>query len=151
MDPVLEKLSQLRWAYADGDPNAYAEIGRRIAKAGREENGVLTYSQLVEGITFRLPNVRRGEPFQIDVSDWTQIDRAIVGEFLGKLSTETYERGGFLAGALVVSKLDWKPSEGFNELLREAGLLRGSNTSRATALWIEHMNKAREWYSANDW
>jgi hypothetical protein len=148
MDPVREKFDQIRWYYADKDPDARAELARRIRERARrgEESEPLTYSELVEGVVFRLPNVNGGVPFQLGMPEWTELDRKILGEFLGYISKESYEEGGIIASALVVSKTTSKPSEGFRALMRQVGLLRGSKSDDATLLWVSELRKAQDWY-----
>lgn len=81
MDKVLERFRGIKWNYAIRDEAARDELGRRIAEVGRRAD-LITYSDLVRGITFNLPNL--SEPrHQIDTGDWQELDRAIVGDFLG--------------------------------------------------------------------
>ena len=92
MDKIFERFRAIKWNYAPRDAAARAEIDRRIAEVGRKR-GLITYSDLVRDITFNLPNLR--EPnHQIDTTDWQDLDRAILGDFLGYLSMESYERAG---------------------------------------------------------
>jgi hypothetical protein len=145
MDKILERFRAIRWHYAPRDEAARAELGRRIADAGRR-GGLVTYSDLVRGITFNLPNLLEPKR-QIDTGDWQDLDRAIVGDFLGYLSMESYERAGFFSSALVVSKQDGTPGEGFYNLLKELGLIASSKTDKAMFLWSDHVDKAHKWYS----
>jgi hypothetical protein len=145
MDKILERFGSIKWNYAPRDPAARAELDRRIAEVGRRR-GLITYSDLVRGITFNLSNLR--EPHhQIDTGDWQDLDRVIVGDFLGYLSMESYERAGFFASALVVSKQDGTPGEGFYNLLKDLGLIASSKTDKAMFLWSDHVDKAHKWYS----
>jgi hypothetical protein len=140
MDKILERFRGLKWNYAPRDDAARAELDRRIRR------GLITYSDLVRGITFNLSTLR--EPrHQIDTSDWQDLDRAILGDFLGYLSMESYERAGFFSSALVVSKQDGSPGEGFYNLLKELGLIASSKTDKAMYLWADHVAKAHTWYS----
>ena len=146
MDKVLEGLRAIPWRYAPQDPSAQAELASRIAKKGRLGD-LISYSDLVRNITFSLPSLR--EPLhRIDTADWQDLDRAIVGDFLGYLSMESYERGGFFASALVVGKNSQVPGEGFYNLLKELGLIASSKADKATYLWLDHVRKAHEWYQA---
>ena len=74
-------------------------------------------------------------------------DRAILGDFLGYLSMESYERAGFFSSALVVGKQAGSPGEGFYNLLKELGLISSSKTDKAMYLWADHVAKAHTWYS----
>lgn len=142
---VLDKFRAIQWSYADKDTKAGEEMRRRIANAARR-NKLIYYSDLVAGVTFRLPNVAGGEPFQIDPSEWSILDRDILGDYLGYLSLETYERHGFLASALAVSKNDDMPSEGFWNLMKLLGLVKNSKTDKAMYFWSDEVAKARAWY-----
>ena len=144
MDTILEKFRAIQWRYAPQDPVARAELGRRIAEAGRREQ-LIPYSDLVRNITFVLPSLREPE-HRIDTAEWEDIDRTIIGDFLGYLSMESYEIGGFFASALVVSKETRLPGEGYFNLLKELGLLKSSKTDKAAYLWADHVRKAQEWY-----
>jgi len=145
MQSVLDRFRAIRWSYADKDVAAAHEMRRRIAQAARK-NKLIRYSDLISGVTFRLPNVAGGEPFHIDPSDWSDLDRAILGDYLGYLSPETYESHGFLASALVVSKNDDTPSEGFWNLMKILGLVGNSKSDKAMFFWADEVKKAREWY-----
>ena len=78
------------------------EFARRIRDAVREGKRTLTYSELANGVTFHLPNVNDGQPYQIDVHDWKDLDRAIVGDFLGTIVADSYRAGRFFASAIVI-------------------------------------------------
>lgn len=144
MDKTLERFRAIRWHYAPQDSAARAELARRIADAGRREQ-LISYSDLVKNVSFVLPSLREPE-HRIDTSEWQDIDRAIVGDFLGYLSMESYERGGFFASALVVGKENRLPGEGYYSLLKELGLIKSSKTDKAAYLWADHVQKAQEWY-----
>jgi hypothetical protein len=135
----------MRWDFGDKDDHARAELARRIAEAGRRRS-LITYSELVEGVEFVLPNVK-DSPRIIDPRDWEDLDRAIVGSFLGYISMESYARGKFFASALVVGKRDGSPGEGFYNLMKELGLIKSSRTDKALHLWAEHVAKAHQWYA----
>jgi hypothetical protein len=126
------------------DPRALAELEARIAAVAKRRS-LLTYSDLVRGVAFNLPTLR--EPRRtIDVYDWQELDRAIVGDYLGYISMRSYALGKFFSSALVVTKLDGLPSEGFYTLLRDLGLITSSRTDKAMLLWAEHVAKAHTWY-----
>jgi hypothetical protein len=144
MDSILEHFQRIQWRYAPQDAAAKAELETRIAKAGRRESWI-TYSDLVRGVHFHLPTLTEPQ-HSIDPAEWTELDRAIVGDFLGYLSMESYAEGGFFSSALVVTKLDGKPGEGFFSLLKELGLISSSKTDKAMYLWSDHVNMAHEYY-----
>jgi len=144
MDTILEQLEGIRWRYATGDPAALSEMESRIATAGRKRS-LITYSELVRGITFNLPNIHK--PRTIDVTNWQELDRAIVGDFLGYISMRSYERAQLFASALVVSKMDGSPGDGFHSLLKQLGLIPNLRSAKALDLWAEHVAKAHTWFA----
>jgi len=73
VDEVLERLTAIEWAYADYDLGALTELKRRIADRARTSNPLQSYSELVEGVVFHLPNVAGGTPYEIDTSEWTSL------------------------------------------------------------------------------
>jgi hypothetical protein len=102
MDKIVEKFRQMTWRYAPQDPGGCAELRARLAESGRR-GSLTTYSELVRGITFSLPSLRLPE-HRIDTAEWQDLDRVIVGDFLGFLSMESYEQAGFFCSALAVSR-----------------------------------------------
>lgn len=147
---IPRELRVRRWPYADGSAAAVAELGRRIAEVGRRE-GTISYSDVVRGIELRLPNVHDGHPFELGVPDWPDLDRAILGELLGKLSLDSLDRGDFLASAVVTSKVSGEPSEGFWALVSELGFFQSSNEEKRALYWSDGLRRAHEWYAANTW
>lgn len=150
MDNVGMRLAAMKFEYGDADDAAYAEISKRVVDAARRQTRTLTYTQAASGIAFRLPQLRQN-PHLIDVVDWPIRDRNIIASFLGRLSAESYARGGFLASAVVVSKDDKRPGEGFFNLARDAGILSTNNADRALQFWIDELTKAIEWFDGNEW
>lgn len=144
MDAVQQKFDEIEWSYATGDAKALRELEERIASAGRKR-GLITYSDLVRGVVFSLPNVKK--PRMIDVADWQELDRAIVGDFLGYISKRSYERAKLFSSALVVSKMDGSPGEGFYSLLKQLGLVSNARSTKALDLWAEHVAKAHTWFA----
>jgi hypothetical protein len=141
---VQQGFEEIEWIYATGDAAALRELENRIAAAGKKR-GLITYSDLVRGVTFNLPNLQR--PRVIDVSDWQDLDRAIVGDFLGYISMRSYERANLFSSALVVTKMDGSPGEGFYALLKQLGLIPHTRSTKATDIWAEHVAKAHTWYA----
>jgi hypothetical protein len=147
VDTVTEAFRAIHWRYAPQDVAAKAELQSRIAEAGRRGK-LIVYSDLVRGVAFHLPSLTEPQ-HTIDVNEWQDLDRAIIGDFLGYLSMESYAIGGFFSSALVVSKQDGLPGEGFYSLLRELGLIASSKTDKALYLWADHVAKAHEYYSSH--
>lgn len=146
MDALATQLSAMEWKYASQDTAAKEELTRRIALEGKRL-GMITYSDLVRGIVFRVESVDGGRPYEIDVHDWSGFDRVLIGDFLGAISTESYIEGGFLATALVVNKLEFKPSDHFFQWMVKLGVLPAGDEDALLAFWIEHVNRAHIWYA----
>src|SRR5437773_2313542 len=87
---TLQQMKTVNWLYVNHDGHALDLLEKRIADTGRKL-GLITYSQLVKGVAFRLPNIRRGEAYSIQTFDWSGLDRAIIGEFLGYISMRSLE------------------------------------------------------------
>ena len=147
MDDTLRRMHSFNWIYADKDLNALGVLEQRIADTGRRLQ-LITYSQLVGGMAFHLPNVRNGEAYQIQTFEWSGLDRAIIGEFLGYISTRSYEQAGFMASALVVNAMEFKPSWHFFEWMRTLQVLPNLDDNTVLAFWAEQVNRAHNWYRA---
>lgn len=145
---VCARFAEIRLAYADRDPNALADLRRRLAEAGRRE-GLIEYSALVEVIAFHIPTLNSGQPYVIDTHDWQDLDRSLLGDFLGFLSQESYERHGFVASALAVGKGDGAPSEGFWSLMKRLGMVSSGRSAQALEFWSGQVRAAHEWYTSN--
>lgn len=146
MDEVARKMAAWTWSYADKDPAALAILEERIAEAGRNLQ-LITYSDLVKGVTFHLPNVRSGDAYQISIYDWSGLDRTIIGEFLGYISMRSWNMAGFMASALVVNLTELKPSEHFFHWMQELQLLPDMREETVLAFWADQVNKAHNWFS----
>jgi len=144
VDEIERKMSEVKWSYADGDPDALANLSRRIEEAGRRED-LINYSDLVRGVVFHLTNVNKGEPFQIDIYEWPDLHRAILGEFLGYISMLSYRRAKFMASALAVNKTEFKPSDHF-KWMKDLGILSGRDVDD---FWQDQVKKAFEWFKTN--
>ena len=144
MDDIRRRFEELHWPYGEADPAALAELERRIVGVGRAGK-LITYSDLVLGVRFDLPNLKES-PRYIDIHAWQGLDRSILGDFLAVVSKRSDERAGFLAGALAVTAYDGTPGEGFHALLKELGLIPMQSSSLALDLWVEHVSKAHAWY-----
>lgn len=143
---VTDRIHAMRWHYANLDPAARTELERRLADTARRED-LVRYSDLVRGIIFNLPNVQ-SSPLELGVPEWTDLHRAILGDFLGRISCDSYERAGFLASAVAVSGATHEPSEGFRELVRELGLASTHGVAYL-AFWGDQVQRAQEWYREN--
>jgi hypothetical protein len=145
MDDIERRMAEIKWSYAESDPDALAELVKRIEDKGRGED-LINYSDLVRGVTFHLRNVNKGEPFQIDVHDWTDLDRAILGEFLGYISMLSYRKAKFMASALAINRTEFKPSYHFFNWMKDLGMLSGRDVDD---FWQEQVKKAHNWFRSN--
>jgi hypothetical protein len=143
-DPVVEKLAAIRWKWAEQDRGALEEMRRRIVERARAQD-LITYSDLVRGITFHLGTVNDGRPFEIDTQSWSELHRGLVGEFLGKIAADAYMEHGFLLSAIAVNKEDRVPSEHFFVWARNLGLLKDPTESGQLEFWT---TQVRRIYSA---
>ena len=148
-DP-LNKMTAKRWPYSEACPEALAELGRRIAAVGKRRE-LVHYSKLVNGLELRMANVGGGTPFELGVPDWSDEDRKILGDLLGRLSLDTYQRGKFLASALVTAKGTQEPGEGFWSFVDELGLFTSTSPTRRLMFWTEQVRVAHDWYASNTW
>jgi hypothetical protein len=142
---VRRRLAEFNWPYAQQDPDAKAELARRIEVAARRQE-LLTYSELIGGVSFCLPNVNVGRPFEIDPLDWSELHRTIIGDFLGCISAETYERAGIFVSAIVVTKQDGTPGPGFTQFMRDLGVLSAPSEDAATECWVREVQRVYAWY-----
>jgi len=147
VDSVLQALRDMRWTYAEDDANVLAELEVRIAVRGRAHD-LITYSDLVEDVAFDLPNLAE-RPHVIDTHNWQELDRALIGDFLGYISARSYEKGGFFASALVVDTAERQPGEGFYRLLKQVGLVASTRHDDNMAVWLDQVKKAHRWYETH--
>lgn len=148
MDVVLTQMKAIQWLYADKDPSTVELLERRIAETGRRL-GLITYSQLVQGVPFHLANINGGQDYHIQTYDWTGLDRAIIGEFLGYISMRSYEQADFMASSLVVNALEYKPSWHFFDWMRALNVLPDVNDDTVLAFWADQVNRAHNWYRSH--
>ena len=76
------------------------------------------------------------------------VNVALIGEYLDYISSRSQARFGFLASALVVSKIDNVPGPGFYVLAKELGLLKKPGKSAQEMFWIGEVQKAYAHYRA---
>lgn len=148
MDPLLEKLKSFDWPLPDQDEAGYQQIKAKVAKAGKRRQ-LLTYSDLVRGVDFHDPDRNSGKPFQLNIAGWTGLDRHIIGQYLGKLSCETYENHGFMANALVVDAINGMPSKIFFQWMEYIEAIPDKNDHEMERFWANQLRKAQAWYRSN--
>lgn len=146
----LEKMIAKPWPYSEACPSAVVEMGNRIAAVGKR-SALVHYSKLVSGLELRMDNIDGGTPFELGVPEWSDLHRNILGDLLGRISLESYQRGKFLASALVTAKGTQEPGEGFWNFVEELGLLTSTSPNRRLMFWSEQVRLAHEWYAANAW
>jgi hypothetical protein len=146
MDLIEKRMDAIAWEYADKDLSAIAELTRRIGETGRKF-GLISYTDLVTGIPFHYPNINSGQPHFISVfGEWSGLDRRIVGDCLGYISVQSYKQAKFMASALVIARLESKPSDIFFEWMKELGALPSTSEMAVLKFWSEQVNKAHHWY-----
>jgi hypothetical protein len=139
---LSEKLKSFEWLLPDQDDSSYEEIKRRIAATGKMRK-LLTYSELVKGIDFNIPSIS-DQPFRI--MQWTGLNRHIIGQFLGKLSCESYERYGFMANAMVVDAAEGIPSKSFFQWMEYVQAIPDKSETAVLQFWAEQVQKAQQHY-----
>ena len=145
MDPILNKMDQVRWLYADKDPDAVAELERRIAKAAtNEQDPTISYSELVDGVLFALPG---GQTYEIKDFQNHGFESQLIGDYLGYICKRSYEKGGFMASAIVVLKDEKRPSSHFFQWMNKLGALVSRNDDAATEFWLDQVGRTHRYYS----
>jgi len=146
----LDKMLAKPWPYSEACPEAVAEMGRRIAMVGKR-HALVHYSKLVSNLELRMANIDGGTPFELGVPEWSDQHRNILGDLLGRVSLDSYQRGQFLASALVTAKGTQEPGEGFWNFVEELGLLASTSPNKRLMFWSDQVRLAHEWYGSNDW
>lgn len=141
MDDITRRLASYQWHYADNDPRAKGMLTDRILETARHQR-LITYSDLVSGVTFQLRNVNNGRPF--DITEWTDLHRAIIGDFLGSISADSYAKAGIFLSAIVVTKDDGTPGFGFTNFMRDLGILSGRSQVEELGCWVREVKKVHE-------
>jgi len=138
---VNRRLASFQWHYADNDPRAKGLLTDRILETACRQK-LITYSDLVSGVTFHLRNVNDGRPFEI--TEWTDLHRAIIGDFLGCISADSYANAGIFLSAVVVTKDDGTPGFGFTNFMRDLGVLSGRSQAAELECWVREVQKVYE-------
>ena len=145
MDRIKAELKKIVWEYADKDMLAIKELEYRISEKGKTF-GLISYSDLVRRINFHYPNIKNGAPYQIMTHDWSGLDRRIIGDCLGFISTRSYLSHGFMVSALVVARLESKPSDIFFERMNSLDLIPDLSEDSILVFWAHEVKKAHHWY-----
>lgn len=145
---ILRKLDSIEWDFAPHDLVAARSMAERICRQGRV-GGLIPYSNLVSGISFTLPNVNGGMPFLIDTDGFTGINRRILGDLLGFISSASFRAADFWASSLVVSLTEYQPSDVFFNWMEDLNILPDTKEKTVEEYWIAQVSKAEAWYKAN--
>ncbi|MEW6131668.1 MAG: hypothetical protein AB1591_00680 [Pseudomonadota bacterium] len=147
---ILAALERTQWEYAPNDQaQALQELAQRIARTGRLNRSLISYSNLVAGVRFQFSNVNNGEPFEIDTHNWHGLHRRIIGDCLGYLSYLSYRDHDFMASSLVAGLVENRPSEIFFEWMQELGAIPNLSEKAITEFWVNEVTKAINWYRQN--
>lgn len=144
-EKIIRKLNESDWEYAPRDPVALCMLRDRIATTGKKF-GLISYSDLVIGVDFHYENIRNGEAYNINVYDWTGLDRRIIGDCLGYISMESYKQAGFMASALVIGRIESKPSDNFFEWMEYLNVLPDTKESTVLEFWSNQVHYAHQWF-----
>lgn len=146
MDLIEKRMDEIIWEYADKDLAAIEQLTNRIAETGRKF-GLISYTDLVSGIAFHYPNINSGNPHFISAyGEWTGLDRRIVGDCLGYISMRSYKEAKFMGSALVVARLESKPSDIFFGWMQELDALSNLSEMAVLEFWAGQVKKAHHWY-----
>jgi hypothetical protein len=146
MDLISTALEAVRWQYADQDLAAIQTLTERIRLTGRKF-GLISYTDLVDGVEFRYSSINNGAPHHINVwGEWTGLDRRIIGDCLGYISKSSYLEAGFMASALVIARQESKPSDIFFEWMKDLGVLANLREDTVLAFWSDQVKRAHHWY-----
>lgn len=130
---VLDAMARTEWPYALYDEaGAVPEMAERIARTGRLNRSLISYSNLVAGIEFKFSNIEGARPFFIDTHNWFGLHRRVIGDCLGYISYISYDRYDFMASALVAGLQENRPSDIFFEWMVELGALPNSSEELVT-------------------
>lgn len=141
MDKTAIILEDTQWVYSDQDTQALDKLRSLLQKTARKKT-VITYSELVGGITFNIDSINNGQPYQIQTDHWQDLDRVIIGDFLGKLASESYRDYGFMISALSVDASTMSPSMYFFRWAKELGLLKDDSEEGRDIFWNMQLQKA---------
>lgn len=144
-EKILHKLNESDWEYAPRDPEALCILRDRIVETGKKFR-LISYSDLVIGVNFHYENIRDGEAYSINTYDWTGLDRRIIGDCLGYISMESYRQAGLMASALVIGRVESKPSDNFFEWMEYLEVLPDTEEGTVLKFWSDQVRYAHHWY-----
>lgn len=145
MDVIEQRLRETQYQYADKDPTALGQLRDRVVQTGRRF-GLISYTDLVRDVEFHYPNINHGRAHQIRGWEWSGLDRRIVGDCLAYISMESYVEARFMASALVIGRLESRPSDMFFEWMESLGVLPDTREDTVLAFWSDQVRRAHHWY-----
>ena len=145
MKELEQKFRDMEWEYADKNSSVISMLEERIADTGKKF-GLISYSDLVNGVDFAYPNINDGKPFRISIYDWSGLDRRIIGDCLGYISMRSYIEAGFMASALVVARTESKPSDIFFDWMAHLEVIPDVSEYSVLAFWSDQVKKGHSWY-----
>lgn len=140
----MKKISDWRnwdWIYATRDLDALDAMRQRLLEIG-SKFGLISYTDLVKGITMKMHGVHDGEPFQITPDSWCGLYRRIVGDMLGYLSLESYTENGYWSSALVIGRVNSQPSDIFFQWMVDLEVIDGKDDNYVLPFWSTQVHKA---------
>lgn len=133
------------WTYATRDLKALNQMRERLINIG-SRYGLISYTDLVKGITFKMNGVHDGNTFQITPDNWCGLYRRIVGDMLGYLSLETFNNHGFWCSAMVIGRAESQPSDIFFQWMVDLEVIDGKDDSYVLPFWSQQVAKAHKHY-----
>jgi hypothetical protein len=147
---ILTTMTSSGWPYACNETtDAVQEMADRIARTGRLNASLISYSNLVSGISFQFTNIEHNSPFVIDVQHWEGLHRRLVGDCLGYISYLSYRDYDFMASSLVAGLTTNQPSDLFFEWMEEIGVINNTKQATVEAFWVDQVKKSVAWYKKN--
>jgi hypothetical protein len=143
---ILAVMEAVPWKWARADRLAVEELEWRMTRKAREK-GFLDYSELVKDVVFTVPSINRGKPYRIDTRAWQDLDRALIGEFLGYISMRSYKAHGFMFSAIVIGKDSNQPSPHFFDWVRKLGMLDDMSESGIISFWAKEFKAVHRHYA----
>ena len=140
----IDEWHEWDWYYASQDPKALNLLRERLYDTV-SKYGLISYTDLVKDITFKMAGVNNGKSFQITPDNWTGLYRRIIGNMLGWLSLESYTEHGFWCSALVIARNNSQPSDIFFNWMVDLEVLKNSNEMTVLPFWSEQVHKAHKY------
>jgi len=128
----IDNLEKQNYPFAKDNASAITKFKNKIQIAA-QSGGMLTYSQLVNGVTFTINEQDR----VIDTLTWQNIDRRVVGDLLAYITLEWYKELEIVPTMIIVEQKDGTPSQISQNWLRDMEAYRGQFLD----FWISEVSK----------